>query len=562
MKRYIKKFTASLIFSAFAFFTVFFFAPAEVYLGNTLDFQVSINSVIKVLPVFAAAATLIFSFVISFLPVKVLKIVNLSIFGITLCFYIQALFLNGSLAQLNGEKTVISKTTYISNIAIWIAILAVVFVCWLIFKKLKKEKAYITATKLVAVALVIMQLTGFISLFLKYDNSISQLKTQYLSSEGRFELSKQKNVVCFILDCADNETVNLALKEDPDMFAGLDGFTYYPDHIFIHGRTFPAMTYLLTKEKYYYDKPYQEYFNSACENSEFLASLDSLCSDVRVYTEASYLGLTAMETVDNLSSNYSNDLSDIKLIGFIKHSLKISAFREMPYLFKDYFAYKTEEVNKDSLVARDDVAPVNDDLEFYNTINEQKLSLNESYSSAFRFYHMFGPHPGATIDENAEYVAEATLSQAMRGDMKIVKTYIKQLKELGIYDNTTIIITADHGYFSGNVKIPQNCLLLVKEANADTSQPLKISQAQVSQEDYFATVIKSFGGDYSKFGKAYDDISETENRTRYHYNTEINSDVEETLLKEYAITGDGRDLNNYKATGKEWEVKFSRNNSE
>lgn len=562
MKKYIKKFVATLIFSAFAFYTFLFFAPTEVYLGNTLDFLVSIKSVVLVLLVLATTSSVVFSVVVSFLPIKVLKIVNLGVFGITLCFYIQALFLNGSLTQLNGEEQVISKETYISNIAIWIAIFAVVFIFWFVCKKMKKEKVYISGTKYVAVALIIMQFVGCVSLFLNYDNSTSQLKTLYLSSEGRFELSKDKNVVCFILDHADGMTVDLALNDDPNMFEGFEGFTYYPDHIYTHGRTFPALTYLITKEKYFYNLPFQDYFNNASENSEFLASLDTLCEDVRVYTEARYLGVSAMKKIDNLSSDYSNNLSDLKILGFIKQTLKISAFRELPYLLKGFFAYRTEDVNSESLIAKDEVAPVNDDLEFYNSINDKRLSINKTYSSAFRLYHMFGPHPGAKINENAEYVAQASVSQALRGNMKIIKTYIQQLKDLGIYDNTTIIITADHGNFTGDVRNPQNCILMVKEANADLSHPIKISQAQVSQEDYFATVIKALGGDYSMFGKPYDEVLESEVRTRNLYNIEINDKIEETLLREYVVVGDGRDLSNYKPTGNEWDVKYSMNDFE
>jgi hypothetical protein len=81
-----------------------------VYLGNTLDFQVAIDSVIKVLGVLGLGATLAFSIIISFLPVKVLKFVNLSVFALTLCCYIQSLFLNGSLMQLNGEENTIAKS--------------------------------------------------------------------------------------------------------------------------------------------------------------------------------------------------------------------------------------------------------------------------------------------------------------------------------------------------------------------------------------------------------------------------------------------------------------------
>ena len=195
---------------------------------------------------------------------------------------------------------------------------------------------------------------------------------------------------------------------------------------------------------------------------------------------------------------------------------------------------------------------------FYDTVQNTGVSVNGDYSSAFRFYHMYGSHPGAVLNENAEYEANVSLPQALRGDIKIIQAYLDQLKELGLYDNTTVIITADHGDFPGELIRPQTCLMLVKMADADSTAPLKTSNAPISHDDMFATVIKGLGGDYAAYGKSIDEIAEDEVRTRYHYNTVVRQeDFEEMFLYEYLVTGDGRDLANYQKTGKEWTIYYS-----
>lgn len=554
--KYFKKLASSFIFSAFGIFTLVFFSPIEVFLGNPSDFKISINVIVILLGLVALVSTVIFSLLASLLPIKALKILNLTILATTLCYYIQSLFLNGSLIALDGEELILSTSTKVINLLIWVLIFGLVFAAWLILKKCKKEKLFITATKYVAVVLFVMQLTGFLSLFLSYDRVENENKSLYYSSEGRFEVSNEKNVVYFVIDYCDSSIVEETLKEDPDLFKGLEGFTYYPDNIYTHCRTFPALTYLLSGEKCYYDLPTTEYLNTSFADNEFMGAIDDLNTDVRIYTNPIYTGTAVREYADNYKSSVSNSLSDVKKLELIKEALKISGFRGMPYIAKERFAYDSDVINDKCIIKHDDYAPITHDFEFYNSIKSTKISINEEYSPAFRFYHLYGSHPGAKINENVETVSRATLPQALRGDMKIIKEYINQLKELGVYDNTTIIITADHGIPTTDIVRPQTCLLLVKEAGADTSAPLKTSNAQVSHDDLFPTIIKALGGDYKQFGESIDEIKENVNRKRYHYHTAIEKTAD-TLLTEYVIEGDGRNIENYKATGQKWEVKHS-----
>ena len=556
-KLYFKKLISSLIFSGAGLFTLLFFAPLEVILGNPTDFRIPINATVIILGVAAVVATLVFSLLVSFLPTKTLKMLNLCILGVTLCYYVQSLFLNGELIRLDGEKLNLSNSTIIINAVIWLVIFAAVLVLWLIFKKASKEKLYITATKFIAGALVIMQITGFLSLYLGYDKSANISKELYFSTDGRLEVSSKNNVIYFIIDYCDSTIVNATLKEDPALFDGLEGFTYYPNNLFTHCRSYPAITYLLTGEKCYYDTPDQEFVNQTFKESSFIKTIDAGGTDIRVYTDSRYAGADARLYVDNYKSAHSGGLSDVKPFEFICQALKVSGFRGMPYAVKKFFAYDTETVNDKSLVRVNDFAQILKDLDFYDAIKNTGVSVNEKYSSAFRFYHMYGSHPGATVNENAEYAADVTLTQALRGDLKIIKTYLSQLRELGVYDNTTVIITADHGEYMGSLIQPQTCLLLVKEAGADSNAPIKTSTAPVSHEDLFATTISALGGSHQEFGTPVGQIAENSNRTRYHYNTELGSDGKETVMKEYAVEGDARDLNNYRFTGNQWKVNYS-----
>ena len=557
MKKYLKKFNAAVIFSAFGLFTLLFFAPLEVYLGNLSDFQISIDLAVLILAAVALMATVVFSVLISLLPVKVLKIVNFSIFGVSVCYYVQSLFLNGAMSILTGEKLDISLSIKILNTIIWLVIVSVVFTAWAFFKKKRKEKGFITATKFFAIALIVMQLTGFLSMYLKSDKTANEAKTAYYSIEGQLEVSNKNNVIYFVVDHSDTKIVNEALKEDPTMFEDFKGFTYYADNVFTHSRSFPAITYMLSGEKFYFDHNYVDYVNNSVKNSNFLKSIDAMGTDIRLYTDPRFAGTKSKELVDNCKTA-TNSLSDVNIKGFVCQSIKISAFRGMPYIFKSRFAYDTDTVNDKSIIRRNDYAPISNDPVFYSTILSEKVSVNEDYSSAFRFYHMFGSHPGAVINENGEYEQNVTLQQALRGDLKIIKTYLEQLKEMGAYDNSTIIITADHGEFNGYLGQPQTCLLLVKERGADSSKPMKTSYAPVCQEDLFATVIKAFGGNYEEFGTALTDIPENLNRKRYHYNTEVDmSTGYEKYLREYVIEGTASDIKNYRKTGKFWEVKSS-----
>lgn len=559
LKTYFNRFLSVLPINAFLVFTVLFFAPLEVYNGNVNEFSFSWRNIVIVMAGCSLILTIVGSLIESFIPKKIISFINAGVFGIGIMFYVQPLLLNGYMQSLTGEEATYPINVKIFNALIWLAVIAVFYAILILVKKFKKVKTYRKSLTFVSLALIVMQLTAFISSSISMPD-FGAVKNHYLSSRDEFVLGKETNVVYFVIDTCDGEFVKNALKQDPDMFKDFDGFTYYPNMMTTHSRTYPSVPYLLTKQMCYFDKPYNEYIAEAHANSTFLEDIKDSGADLRIYTDSGYVDDITGEIVDNYTTYDSESLSSISILGMIKKMTKVSLFRGLPYVFKAYFQYTSSNINDTVTALGREAAIQQADLVFADRLVNQKLSVSSDYVSAFRFYHMFGIHPGCYLDENAEYTPITNQVAATRGNIKIISEYINQMKTLGVYDNSTIIVTADHGMSQATDDLllhsAPTCILLVKPAGA--SNPVKTSNAPVCHNDLFATVLEGFGVDGSEYGRTVFDIGENEERERTYYHSSLHSDIEgEIALREYTVNGDARDFASWKLTGKYWDINYS-----
>lgn len=560
---YGKKFVSALVVTAFTVFTLLFFSPLEIFLGNAIEFKFSMDIAAIILFLASLLISTCVSALVSLLPIKALRPYNIIVFGIGFCAYFQSLFLNGSMGSLTGEEDHYSVPLIIVNLLIWAVIFAALIVIFIVLKKRKKAKTYFGAVRFVALALIVMQLSGVAVAYFNTDKSIDRIKDTYITTDSKLELSQNENVVYFIIDTCDGDLVEQALKAYPDMFSGFDGFTYFPNMSTTHSRTFPSLTYLLTGQKCYFNKPYTEYVNEAFENSSFIDDIDALGADIRLYTEASYIGEGTLNKIDNIVKYDSASFDCMNIFGFIKQSIKVSGYRIAPYAIKDAFEYTADKINSASLVPIDNRAVLFDDLAFNNEIITNSVKSNKNYSKTFRLYHMFGTHPGAVMNENCQYEKGVSHLDSVRGCLRLIENYIAEMKKNGSFDNTTIIVTADHGYSLPSEDLSlvaaPSCILLVKPAGNKGSEKIKTSLAPVCHEDLFATVIDALGGDGEKYGRTVWEIGENEDRERKYYHTALVSDIDgEIALREYSIKGDARNLESYTPTGNNWDVNYSK----
>ena len=244
---------------------------------------------------------------------------------------------------------------------------------------------------------------------------------------------------------------------------------------------------------------------------------------------------------------------------------KCALYRDLPWLLKPAFWFNTDDIN--NAVMPHDSTDLStrpylyDDAQYYQDLKAAGLSIDdEGEKGNFRFIHLLGSHYPIVNDEHANKVGEGNTTQLQqsRGALEIVAEYLRQLKELGVYDQSTVVVTADHGewYLAPDIDGPTSPILLVKPASEDTSNtPCQVSEVPTGHVDLWATLVDQMGGDANAWGgtPVYDVPDEP--RTRYYDATSVEGDDHKyTWIKEWKINGHVLDWDSWEKTGQQWPI--------
>ena len=555
------KILISSLINSFTVLTFIFFSPLEIYLGNISEFTFSIQQIWWILLVTGIIVIIVLDLIEIWLPEVLYVIILTLVFALGIGFYVQIVFLNGSMSSLTTDNVKFSTSVISNNVLIWSIVFLIIIIIASIMLGSHKKKTFLYFTSFIAGSLVVMQVVGLLSLLITSDIG-SYRKLSYLTDEGEFELSNNKNTIVFILDtCDDEEFTEPILARHPELFNNLKGFTYYPNATSTYSRTFPSIPYLLTKKEYFFDIPYYQYIDSAYQDSEYLEDLQKTNADIRIFTEDQYAGEGAQNYFNNTKVQ-NNDLAHTNVIKSIRKMFKLAAYRDLPYIFKNRFEYRTKEINN-AILTYEDRAIQNNDALFGEVLNTTKLTKSNSYESAYRFYHFQGVHVGTMWNHGETYEDDPVPDLALVDDFKIIDEYIKQLQDLGLYKDATIIITADHGISEGNhtdleLHATARPIMIVKPAGKDVNDSFEVSQAPVCHNDLFPTILNSLNPTNTSYGTTISDIPQNSTRERYYYRTAyLEDNLGEVELQEYLITGNAESFDNWHYTGKKWKIKYS-----
>lgn len=566
--------------SAFLFLTVLFFAPMEVFLANAKEITVPFRNIWWLQLLFALLCAFAAGGLALALPGRGGLVVSGAMLGGGLCCYLQVLLMNGGMPTAEGDGMNVTQSQQTLNLAAWIVIfLATVLAVFLLSRKHRKPLQI--GMRFIACALTAMQLTGFVSTALTADTSGLVLEHN-LSKEGEFELSSGTNVVEFVIDSADSSFFGEMLERYPEMNEALSGWTWYPDAAARYSRTYPAMTYLMTGAECLFDRPFQTYVEEAFFGSSFLPGMQAAGTDIRIFTsDPQFVALSADAYVQNSVPAMYGDIRNLRLAVLEENLIKMSLYKCAPYIVKNRFRYETAELNNESFSP----GYSSRDPDFHEDLTSGAMTKTDAYDRAFRLYYLQGIHPGVNWDENlktsdpgwdeqlakkpVEEITGPDLVDSLRGSFRNVELYIEKMKELGIYDSATIIITADHGrsILSGKplelrANFAHSPVVLVKYPGSDTSKPLQKSAAPVCHGDLFAAAEQGLGlpASGTGTGKTPAEIPEGENRERLFYLTVYRTNQKgEVALLEYRIDGDARDLENWEPTGNWRNIVYSAN---
>ena len=485
--------------------------PLEVYFGNTKNFTFSYLDFIVPFLILALLALVIGSVVLSLLPKKVKGIALALILGVGTASYIQNMFMNIKLSEVDG--TPLDWSTLgnfpIINLLVWIAILAVIL---LVYLKLKKHRT----TMLIGVSgfLSVIQVVAVVSLLFS-GTSGSNTSNLQIHGDKQYMLGKQDNVVVFVLDTFGNTRMENLLSEDPEALKGFEDFTYYSNADCHYYTTFPSMTHLLTGMDFDFEANSPEWLRSAWKSDrakQFYQNLHDKGYTCNYYSKPSYEVTGDTANLYNKFDNVQPTETQVDHTLLMKLMGKISIYRGLPYVLKPRFEVLTHAFGDVvSLVEVED--PTHDNAAFYSKLMEHRLSVDENMDKAFVIQHLFGVHAPYTTGSHGEAVKEATAAETAQGLLYMIRAYIDQMKALGIYDDATVIVTADHGSWGNGDTQP---IFMIKMPN-QTHEVMPVNGAPISLDDFQATIMSVVGYEDDMFGTSIFDWKEGDLRERTVY---------------------------------------------
>lgn len=540
---------------AFTFcFTFILFGPFELYLQNVDGLNFGFTDVIfSLLPV-GLIVCIMFTLIFMLLHGKIFNYALSVLFVISLAGYIQG-FININHGVLDGSS--ISWQDYkfamLGNCLLWLfIILAVFFVLYF------NKEIWQYFIKITCFIIIFAQTAALVTLIIDTDFNIDTNATEsdmYISTSGIYDVAEQNNVIIFLIDRCDSSFVNNLIEQHPEWNSYLNGFVNYHNFTGSYMRTWPSVVYFLTGMEWDSDLAWWQYFKQAWGESTFCSDIKDAGYDVWVYTSITDVIYDINNVVDKFDNVAVGNVKVDKKALFEK-MITLSIWRYSPEVFKPYFYIYSGELLEVLYTEMEDMYIV-DDPSFWRKYNEQGLQLDTESNGSFKFYHLHGAHPPYNMNENAESIAgswdDKDRDAQIIGNMNMIFRYIEELKEKGIYDNTTIIITTDHAVDYPNEKLSELdssrvLTLLIKPAGADINIPVQVSNKQICQDNLRASIIGYFGLDTTPYGRTIESIGEDEQMIRYfwmHAYDETLSMMDKYLIT-YEIIGDANNFSNWR----------------
>ena len=498
-----------IILSFFAAFSTCFFIPFDLYVANAKEISIPTPFIIAVI-----AAVSVLVFVVSLLLLRLTKgrvnfICSTLIFAVTLACYIQSNFLSIGMGLLNGEQYAPGAAKVILNALFWAALIFAVFVL-----HKKKEKMYDKAAPYLSAAIILIEIitvsvssvtavingAGIGGLTERYKNDITQAMC---TTENINTYSTEKNIIMILVDSYDSLNFDAAMEAHPETLSEFDGFTYYTNTVGMYQWTEASMAYIFTHNRLGTEQPYSNdrFFKSMSEN--YSVNLYSFIFDRDIFAKYA----------DNyILVDYSQIKVGAKELAQVgKTFYKAAMFKAMPEGVKQYFWVNSDSFNQ--IISTDDKysSYSYDNLDFLSYLADEPVLTDEKQ---FKFIYLNGIHSPLNVTADLERAENWTVSieDSSVAVNKILNIYLHMLKQGDgeVYDNSEILILADHGMQKGGwVEFP---MIMFKPARAESSG-ITVSYAPLSYEDLYPTLLKLSGEEPEE--RTIFDIGEDEQRTRY-----------------------------------------------
>jgi len=550
------RFIMSLIVCFFLGFSFGIAAPLEMVAGNPGSFVFSVSDIWLPTFLFITAIVVAVALVLSILRGVAFNLAMGLVCALGLCCWVQAMFMNGGVPAADG-----SVPDWWGDYAFMMVFSAVVWIAiilgTLVFSVLRRPLAQ-RAFLVVSVALVIVQGVGLISAAAGSQRGLTG-GAVVATEAGMYEVSQNENVIVFILDCFDTQIMQTIVAENPDALTGFDGFTWYPDSAGFSMGTIYCMPYILTGQVPQDNQTGNEYRFSRYLEGTFLPDLNATGYSIGVYSDFVAIEYVTDEDKTRIfggnTINFKgldNILLDFELMPSALYECAL--YRCMPWYIKQFHHFYTDWVNRcvvdvDINQEPDNTLYVCDDAQYYKRLQKFGLTALDN-KGAFRLIHLNAAHSPFYLDEYANGVEEGDEVSSAKGSLVIVRAYMQYLKDMGLYDNATIIVMADHGQWG---YYPFSPLLMIKQSGQSTG--FRVNTAQVVMTEFQGTVLRAMGSPAAaNYHGYYEDVPEGQQIVRTTYPAMYNEENDYLQLCE--IRGNILDTDSWYFKDKRWDMLY------
>ena len=508
----------------FLTFSLLVFVPWSIYFGNSSQFSFIFQDFKNENLLFFSFASVLLAIILLIIPPFVSDYVLGVMAGLGLCVYIQSMFMNRYLGEMNGLEPEWNQHAIwsIINITIWIV---VVFLPLLLRKFI--PSCWDTILSFLNSAVLLLEILACVSMVISAPDSVwKRNEMYYCDGTNQFQFSKEKNIIVFVFDALGSGFVNYCIESDPQTKDVLKDFIWYVDARSNYMQTFPGLLHELTGSLIQPAKNRAELFNQAWHSSSaksFYKQVKNAGFDSRLYINDNVLG--AKSSYHDYFSNIirSDIVYNVDKTKLRQCLVQISGFTALPYLLKKYFFYD-ERINQNIVIqevlssSKSNIIPGHNDI-FYNQMMSKGITT-DSNSPILSFNYTSGAHAPWIIDEKC--VQHDTPFNdplpSIKSCIYLLSAFIQLLKEQKIYDNTAILVCSDHGGFAKSHAQPFDMSLMIKPFN-HTNSSVVLDESPAQSIDILPSLLQLACGndaDYSSFeGVPVSDIHQ--DRTRFVY---------------------------------------------
>lgn len=482
------------------------------YLSNHREFWFDLTDVMPniLLLFFGAAAA---AAVIHFLLPDGKKLSFRLLFAVlaaagTLCAFVQDHFMSSYLPTLTGDEIdwSIYGTWNLLSIGLWAGVFALFILVAVIRPRFMKMTVY----GLLALLICAEAVNGTVDAATM--GSEGQKMGTYFTEKGMFETSEAGNVVVLVSDTFEGTFMNKILEDYPEYREMLSDVTYYENVTGVSVFTYFSYAKFMTGIDFPLGKDAMEGVWECFDRQTTIDLIRNKGWDLGYYNDFS-----PSPSVKDKFINYSDEeLHPNRQAAWslTKLLLRGSLFRSVPQPVKSRFGVYTLEFDYVKYQMLDECPFIENDEVYYDRLCRDGLKTVQG-NPRYNITMLYGVHDPCKMGYDFHYLenpqdltVEERKIQCARAQLLLLRTYLDQLKEAGTYDQTTVIMMADHGFNQRFYPV-----FLVKEAHR-SEEGFRVDSTPISVQSDYEDILDALT-DGKSFTEAIEPYAAEPNRVRY-----------------------------------------------